>query len=206
MTVWLWIWLVSLILYWSIFCYLLTFRRWNAPALFFGVVHMLLASLLAVPPFRSSLDPNYGGLQVGLVRFEGRWAILPAAVFLAWALAAAWMAIARGRGGWMKLIAVGDMLFAANFIGLFLLEYLRGNLSGFTIQAGEHFTLSGVVVALVPILLLTLMLAASAVWAARRAHSDVTTPPLARGRKEEETKREEDSGGINGFRYVASRI
>ena len=206
MKVWLWVVLASNVVYWSIFFYLLSRRRWDAPALTFGALHMLFASLLVAAPLRSLLDPNYAGYQLGLIRFEGRWATLPATVFLAWALASAWLAVARGRGRWMKLIAVGDILFALNLGGGFLLDLLRGELASSKIQGGEYFTLTGTVAALIPLLLFALPFAASAIWAARRVHSDGTTPPLAQGRQEEGADSEKETKGVNGFRYSESRI
>ena len=206
MSVWLWVVLISNVVYWSIFFYLLTRRRWDAPALTVGLLHMLFASLIVAAPIRSLFDPNYMGYQLGLVRFEGRWAVLPATLFLAWALSSAWIAVARGRGRWMKLVAVGDILFALNLGGDFLLDLMRGNLAEAKIQGGEFFTLTGPVAALIPLLLFALPFIASAVWAARRAHTDGTTPPLAQGIKERAAKSEKDTKGSNGFRYSAGRI
>jgi hypothetical protein len=206
MSIWLWVFVISNIVYWSIFIYLLTRRRWDAPALTVGVLHMLFASLIVAAPIRSFFDPDYIGYQLGIVRFEGRWAVLPATLFLVWALSSAWIAIDCGRGRWMKLLAVGDILFALNLGGGFLLDLVRGDLAESRIQGGEFFTLSGIVAALIPLLLFALPFAASAVWAARRAHSGGTTPPLAQGSEEVEAKSERDSKDINGFRYSASSI
>jgi hypothetical protein len=140
------------------------------------------------------------------VRFEGRWATLPSTVFLSWALAAAWIAVSLGRGQWMKLIAVGDILFALNLGGGFLLDYMRGDLESSKIQGGEFFTLQGTVAALIPLLLFTLPFAASALWAARRTQSGGTTPPFAQGTQKKDTGLEEDIRDINGFRYSDNRI
>lgn len=204
MSTWLWVIVISNIVYWSIFFYLLTRRRWDAPALIVGVLHMLFASLIAAAPFRSLFDPNYIGYQLGLMRFEGLWAVLPATLFLVWALSCAWIAVAHGRGRWMKLIAVGDFLFALNLGGGFLLDLVRGDLATSKIQGGEFFTLTGAVAGLIPLLLFALPFAASAVWATRRAHSGGTMPPLIQSKEAREAKSEEDSKGISGFRYSAS--
>ncbi len=206
MTVWLWVGLVSLLVYWLIFFYLLTRRRWDAPALVVGIFHMLFGSLLVVAPIRSLIDPDYVGLQLGLTRFEGQWATLPAAVFLAWALASAWITVARGRGSWMKWIAVGDILFALNLGGGFLLDLVRRDLTESKIQAGEHFTLTGTVAALIPLLLFALPFVASAIWAARRVHSGGPTPPLAQDTRDERRSSEKDTKDSNGFRFSKSRI
>ena len=206
MSIWLWVILVSNGVYWSIFFYLLARRRWDTPALAVGILHMLFASLIVAAPIRSLFDTNYGGYQLGLIRFEGRWAVLPATLFLAWALATAWTAVARGRGRWMKFIAVGDILFALNLGGDFLLDFVRGNLTEAKIQGGEFFTLRGTIAALIPLLLFALPFAASAVWAIRRTQSGGTTPPFAQGTQENHADSEKEKKGINGFRLSESRI
>ena len=167
---------------------------------------MLFASLIVAAPIRSLFDTNYVGYQLGLIRFEGRWAVLPATLFLAWALSSAWIAVAHGRGRWMKLIAVGDILFALNLGGGFLLDFVRGDLAESKIQGGEFFTLQGTVAALIPLLLFALPFAASAVWAARRSQSSGITPPLAQGKQENRADLDEDTKGINGFQFSESRI
>ena len=131
MSIWIWVIAISLIVYWSVFFYLLTRRRWDVPALTVGVLHMLFASMFVAAPIRSFFDPGYVGFAVGLVRFEGTWATLPSALLLSWALAVAWMAVASGKGHWMKLIALGDILFVLNLGGSFLLDYTRGKPGGF---------------------------------------------------------------------------
>lgn len=176
MSIWLWVIIVSLVVYWSIFFYLLTRRHWDATALIVGILHMLFASLFVAAPIRSLFDANYVGFQVGLLRFEGRWATLPSGMFLLWALAAGWLSVSHGRGHWMKLIAIGDILFALNLGGSCLLDYARGNLAAYTIQGGEFFTLQGTVAALIPLLFFALPFVASALWAARRAQWSGTPP------------------------------
>ena len=187
MSIWIWVIAASLMAYWSIFLYLLTRRHWDAPALAVGVLHMLFASMFVAAPIRSFFDPSYTGFAVGLVRFEGRWATLPSAVFLSWALAAAWIAVSLGKGQWMKLIAVGDILFALNLSGAFLVDYVRGDLADSKIQGGEFFTLQGTAAALIPLLLFALPFVASAIWAARRTQSGGTMPPFGRGIQKEST-------------------
>lgn len=206
MNVWLWVVLISNVVYWSIFFYLLTRRRWDAPALVFAVLHMLFASLIVAAPIRSFFDPNYVGYQIGIIRFEGQWATLPATLFLAWALSSAWIAIGRGRGPWMKLIAVGDLLFALNLGGGFLIDLLRGDLTSSKIQGGEFFTLQGTVAALIPLLLFALPFLASAIWAMRRSQSGGTPPPLVQDVHENSSDSEKDTKGINGFRFSESHI
>src|SRR5258706_1997501 len=137
MTIWLWIGYFSGALYWSVFLYLLSRRRWNAGALAVGVLHMLFAMPFMVAPIRSFLDPAYPGFQFILLRFEGRAATLPSGMFLAWALAAAWISVAKGMGRWMRVVAIGDILFALLLGAGFLRDLLRGDLTGEQIQFGE---------------------------------------------------------------------
>ena len=205
MSIWLWVVLVSNVVYWSIFFYLLTRRRWNVPALASGILHMLFASALVAAPIRSFFDPNYVGFGLGLLQFEGRWATFPATLFLIWALSSAWITVSRGRGRWMKSVAVGDLLFALNLGGGFLLDLVRGDLAESKIQGGEFFLLQGTVAALIPFLFFALPFVASGIWAMRRAQSNGTTPPLAQGRQENRSDSDEDSKDINGFRYSESR-
>lgn len=206
MTVWLWVVLVSNLIYWSVFFYLLTRRRWDAPALAVGVLHMLFASLLVAAPIRSVFDPNYGGYQIGFLRFEGAWAALPATVILGWALSSAWLAVSRGRGSWMKSIAVGDFLFALNLGVGFLLDLVRGDLAETKIQGGEYFTLQGTAVALILFLLFALPFVASGIWAVRRSGSSGTTPPHPESGPESGSNSDEATKGFNGFRFSEGHI
>ena len=106
----------------------------------------------------------------------------------------------------MKLIAVGDILFALNLGGGFLLDYARGDLASSKIQGGEFFTLQGTVAALIPLLLFALPFVASALWAARRAQSGGTTPPLTQSMQAKQADSEKDTKGINGFWFSERRI
>ena len=206
MTVWLWVVLVSNLIYWSVFFYLLTRRRWDASGLAFGVLHMLFASLLVAAPIRSVFDPNYGGYQIGFLRFEGAWAALPATVILVWALSSAWLAVSRGRGRWMTSIAVGDFLFALNLGVGFVLDLVRGDLAETKIQGGEYFTLQGTAVALILFLVFVLPFLASGIWAARRSGSNGTTPPQPQDAQESGTNSDEATRGFNGFRLSERHI
>ena len=205
MTIWLWIGYFSGALYWSVFLYLLSRRRWNAGALAVAVLHMLFAMPFMVAPIRSLLDPAYPGFQFILLRFEGRAATLPSAMFLAWALAAAWISVAKGRGRWMKVVAIGDILFALLLGAGFLGDLLRGDLTGEQIQFGEHLTLSGPVWALVPVLLFGLPFVASAIWALSRSRSSVGRPPLASNNNEGRKDPEDDTKNTDSFRYSQCR-
>src|SRR5438128_11465172 len=112
MAIWFQIALVLNVIYWAVFFYLLSRRRWNVPALAVGIFHMLFAAVVSVAPIRSLLDPDYIGYALGVLHFEKRAVALPAVLILGWALAAAWVAVGMGRGRWMRLIMVGDIFLA----------------------------------------------------------------------------------------------
>jgi hypothetical protein len=105
--------------------------RWRIPYLF--------AATLSFAPFRSWFDPNYLGLGLGFLRFEGQAATLPCALMLAWALAAALLAVAKGGGRWMILVLAGDAFWALNFAGSLLLESAEKS----KVQLGETATFTG---------------------------------------------------------------
>lgn len=182
MTVWLWIALISNVIYWSIFFYLAARRRRHRGALAVGLLHLLFAAPLVVAPIRALIDASYVGYQLGFIRFEGRAAVLPASIILAWALSGAWLAVSgSSHQTWLKILAVGDLLFALNFGARFLLDWYRGELAGPQLQFGEHLTLYGPLAALIPTLLFAIPFVASAGWALARASSG-DPPPTAHTR------------------------
>jgi hypothetical protein len=183
------------ILYWAIFFYLLSRRRWSWSALMVGLFHMLFAGVCSVAPIRSLIDPNYIGFGVGVIQFAGSSAALPAALILSWALFAAWVAVGKGSGRWMTLIAVGDILLSLS-LGASILQ----DRAGWKLQFGEHLTIDGYAGAAVLLLLFTLPLVLSALWAVRRARFSGTPPPLAI--TEQKHKDSEDNGrGDHNLRY-----
>ena len=72
MAIWFQIALALNVIYWAVFFYLLSRRRWNAPALAVGIFHMLFAAVISVAPIRSLLDPDYIGYGLGVIHFEKR--------------------------------------------------------------------------------------------------------------------------------------
>jgi hypothetical protein len=197
MAIWFQIAILSNVLYWSVFLYLLATRRARLTkgALGVGVLHMLFAALLSVAPARSWLDPNYGELGLGFLRFAGRAATPPATLLLAWSLASAWRAAAGARGRRLTLVLVGDLFSAINFGGATLLE---GRADNWKIQLGEKLTLTGLPGAFLMLALFTLPFAASAIWAARRA-GDPPAPHGGAARDEREQPRDRENPG--GLRY-----
>jgi hypothetical protein len=162
------------ILYWAVFFSLLSRRRWSWSALAVGIFHMLFAGVCSVAPIRSLIDPDYIGFGVGVMQFAGSSAALPAALILSWALFAAWIAVGKGSGRLMTLIAVGDILLALS-LGASILQ----DSAGWKLQFGEHLTIDGYAGATVLLLMFTLPLVLSALWAVRRARFRGTPPPLS---------------------------
>jgi hypothetical protein len=200
---WFWMALALNAVVWSIFFYQLSRRRWNVAALIVGILHMLFSLVPSVAPFRSFLDPNYPGLGLGFLRFEGMMATLPATLIFAWALAAAWLAISKGRGRWMTLVVVGDIFLALNFGGSTLLE---GRSDNWRIELGEGRSITGLAGASVLLLIFTLPFVASAIWAARRSRSNGTSLPLNPDLQEKRDRTEDQTKDINSFRFSESLV
>lgn len=203
MKLWFQIAIVLNVLYWTVFFYLLSRRRWNVPALAVGIFHMLFAMVVSVAPIRSLLDPDYIGYGLGVIHFEKRAVALPAALILGWALASAWVAVGKGRGRLMRLLMVGDLVIALS-MGI---SILLDDSQNWKFQLGEHFTATGIAGLLILLGFFTLPFIASAIWAASRTRTDGTTPPpLASDTHEERRGPEKDGKDTNGFRYSESSV
>jgi hypothetical protein len=202
MAIWFWLALASNLFVWSIFFYLLSRRRWNVAALSVGTLHMLFAVVLSVAPFRSFLDPNYPGLGLGFLRFEGIAVTLSATLIFAWAVAAGWLAVSKRRGRWMTLILVGDIFLALNFGGSTLLE---GSSDNWRIDFGEGRSITGLAGAFVLLLFFTFPFVASAIWAASRSRSNRNAPPLTSDLQRRPDEAEDEPKDMNGFRFSEGR-
>ena len=168
MPAWLWMAVVTIVASWLAFLYALRRRRWNFVSLIVGVFHMLFAATLSFAPFRSWFDPNYLGLSLGFLRFEGRRATIPCALMLAWSLAAALVAVAKGRGRWMILVLAGDVFWALNFGGSLLLGEGVGKSK---VQLGETATFTGASAILILFCFYVLPFVLSAIWSARHVRN-----------------------------------
>jgi len=100
-------------LYWALFLRWKALYRPASNALLVGVLHVFCAGLVEYP-LRPLLEPRYRGWGIGFLQFEGREAVLPTLLILAWALASAFLAVAVGRGRWMLWIGIGDILWVVN--------------------------------------------------------------------------------------------
>jgi hypothetical protein len=203
MAIWFLLALASSVVVWSIFFYLLSRRRWNVAALIVGILHMLFSLVLSVAPFRSFLDPNYPGLGLGFLRFEGMAATLPATLIFGWAVAAAWLAVSKGRGRWMTLIVVGDIFLALNFGGSTLLE---GSSDNWRIDFGEGRSITGLASAFILLLFFTFPFVASAIWAASRSRSNRPPHLLSSDLQEKRNDTEDHTKDINSFRFSEGRV
>ena len=171
MSIWTWTFLVSNTVYWAIFFYLLSRRRWDSAALIVGILHMLLAAALSVAPFRSFVEPEHVEYhQIGLIHLEGRWVTLATGLLLVWVLVAAYVTVAKARGRWMAVVAVFDLLWAVNLGGAIVLLPLGGRGAYQAIQLGENQPplITGVAAQLILFLFFVVPYMVSAVWAMRR--------------------------------------
>lgn len=164
MTPWLWMALVTNLVYGAVFVYLVRRHRPGKTAVTLGAMHMLLAGVLSVAPIRSFIDPDYPGFGVGLLHFEKRAATLPASLLFLWALGSALILASGSRGRKLWVVAAGDTLFALNMLG----DLARSG-GGGNIQFGEHFTISGAVALAIMGVLFVGGPALSAWWSGRRA-------------------------------------
>ena len=163
MNIWGLVFVVSVVVYWGVFVVL---SRRGSPAkthLLLGIVHMLIATIFVVAPFRSFFDANYLGFGFGLLRFEGRAATLPSLLVLAWALASAWLIVGRGIGRAMWWVAGFDLFVALNSAAGTLLVH-----SDNQIQFGNALTIGGIWAVLIMLAFLTVAPLVSSAWAIRR--------------------------------------
>ena len=166
MNAWGWIFLASSVVYWAIFLKVAWSGSGRPVPILVGVVHMLFAMGLSVAPARSFFDPHYHGFGLGLLRFEGQAATLPASIILGWALASAWIAVSRAPGRWLLVVAVFDLLFALNSAGAMLTPG-----SDHRIQLGDALTIGGLWGATIMLLLLAAAPLLSSGWAWRHQKS-----------------------------------
>ena len=198
MAIWFQIALVLNVIYWAVFLYLLSRRRWDIPALAVGILHMLFAAVVSVAPIRSLLDPDYPGYGLGVIHLEKRAVALPAAIILGWALTAAWVAVGKGRGRWMRLIMIGDFFLALSLAISIVLD----DSQNWKFQLGENFTAEGLTGLIILLGFFTLPFLASAIWAASRTRTGRTKPPLASNIQDRCAEKED--GNTNGFRLQAT--
>src|SRR4029079_3871103 len=203
MATWFWLALASNIVVWSIFFVLLARGRWNWAALTVGLLHMLFAMVVSVAPFRSFLDPNYPGLGLGFLRFEKMAVTLPATLICCCAIAAAWVAVSKGRGRWLLLLIIGDIFLALNFGGSTLLE---GRVDNWRIDFGEGKAITGLASAFILLFIFPFPFVASAIWAASRSRSNGGARPLTSSPPQKRKRPDEGRKDINSFRFSEGQV
>jgi hypothetical protein len=154
-------------LYLIVFGILLHRRGWSAAAFLAGIFHLMFATINSAAPFRALLDGMYMGWGLGLLRFNGRSAVVPSAIVLVWALMSVWVCGWRPQGRWPRVMLWGDVFWAVNFLALMGMMFASGQLGSAKFQLGEYFEISGPWVALVLFLLLPMNFGLSALWAWR---------------------------------------
>ena len=189
------------LIYWAIFFFLLSRRRWTIAALMAGIFHMLFAAIVSAAPIRATLDPHYMNFALGFIQLKGQAAAIPAALVLCWALSAAWIAVGKGKGRWMTAIAAGDILLALNMAGSLLLAPA----GDWTFQLGEYFTVTGVAGLGILLFFFTGPFVASAIWAIKRTGSGGTTRPFAQKTEGKAGLAADETKKVNGLRYIESR-
>jgi hypothetical protein len=158
MTVWLAGGLVLSALFWLGFVHLRRRFQASPSQAWAAAVQVAPAGLLSVAPWRSLLDPDYIGYGLGVLRFPGRSASLPATLILSSLLVSAWILL-RFRGGRPYVVpALVNLLFAANLgLGILGEEAPR-------FQLGEHLTLTGAPALALVLVLLVLPFLLVAGW------------------------------------------
>ena len=184
------------VIYWLIFFVLLSRRRWTIAGLLVGIFHMLFAAVVSVAPIRSTLDPHYTNFGVGLIQFQGKAAILPAALLLGWALSAAFIAVSKRQRTWMLTIAAGDIFLALNMGASLVLDEARD----WTFQLGEYVTISGVAGLSILLFFFTGPFVASAIWAIARSGSGPT--PSAQRPEGETNLPDQGNRRPEDFRFI----
>ena len=165
---WLWVALLSFLVYGSIIVYCLRRKRWTRGGLGVALVNLLIVFMNSVAPIRGWVDPNYLGFSVGFIRVApGAGVTLVSGAFFVGALACACIALLDKMGKPMLFVALFDGLFALN-MGSALLVGLVRSPEQIRIQLGEYLTIPPLPATLVSLGLFVLPLVASALWAARR--------------------------------------
>jgi hypothetical protein len=154
---------------WGLFGYLVLCRRWTKASLAVAILHLLLITPMSIAPLRALTEPETFNLGLAWLQVPGAWAAIPALIIWTWGLAAAVIALTRPYGGVLRLIVAGDLTLAANFGTFFTFMMLQDAIRSLRMQAGEFLTLSGVVPAILLMVLLVVPFTFSAWWALRQA-------------------------------------
>lgn len=185
---------------WGVFAYFVSRGRWTKASLAVGLLHMLLITPLGIAPLRAVFEPNTFGYGFGWIQVTGAIAAVPALTIWTWGLTAALSAVRNGAGRAMALIGVGDLAMAANFGTFFTVMALRGEFGNAKIQAGEYFTLTGLAVPVLVVLVFAVPFTFSAFWALCHIRSSGPTKPAessasSRSRRRNDGENSSPDGG-----------
>jgi hypothetical protein len=151
-------------------------------ALAAGLLHMLFIAPMSIAPLRAILEPETFHIGLAWLQVSGWAAAIPATVIWIWGLTAALVAVSTPQGRALRIIAVGDLIVAANFGTYFTVQVMRDALRAFTAQAGGFAPLSGMAVGIVVMTFFVVPFTLSAFWALR---GTVPTPPALGGDRED---------------------
>lgn len=168
---WLWVGAGVMAICFAIFAYCLSRGRWSRSGVLVGLANLFVAALHSVAPIRGWADPQYAGFSNGFFRAEqGPLVTLVAGSILVAALASSCVAVLNRVGRPMLVIAITDGVLALNFAAV-LVAGLVTDPSQMRIRLGEYLTIPALPTVLLLLVLFTLPLGASAVWAGRRVSS-----------------------------------
>lgn len=165
---WLYPGFAAFVVYFSIFGFFVSKRRWTRAGLGVGLANMILVSMNIVAPIRGVLDPDYLGYHIGLIHVDpGVWVTITAGSIVVLALSSACFAALNLRGRAMAFVAVVDSAFLI-LIGFPVMYEGLANSADFKIQLGEYLFIPGMIAVLISAMLLVVPIAASVVWSAKR--------------------------------------
>ena len=195
--------LLSNVLYWSVFVWVVRRRLWSRTGLAVGLFHMLLATPLVLGPLRAAtFDPRFN-YQIGFIHAQGAVAFVPSVTVLMWALASAWISVANARGRWMLFPAVGDLLMALNLVAFILSQ--RAEQVRIKIQGGDFVTITGaLLVTGIIVMCIAMPLVATSVWAFRRSGRNPASGSLPPALIQEDRGRDSGASPTNPHSFSYS--
>lgn len=145
-------------------------RQWTITALVVGVLHLPIAFINAVAPFRGLLDPAYPGYVQGLVHADrGVEVALFALTMLLGAVACACIAVLNRPGPRNYFIVGFDALLLLTLAPESFGDLATQGVNGFHVGFGEYLQFSGLPAFLFEAGLLLAPPTIGCVWALRRA-------------------------------------
>ena len=145
-------------------------RQWDWTGLYVAVGCLAMTLLHMVAPFRGTLDPDYPGYSLGLLRLQGGIAVgIVAGAFYLLSFAAMTSAI-RNRSGHAVLPVAALSTLVLVTIGGYLLFGLFGFVPPFRLELGQYLQLPPLPATMLAAFVILLPFAAGLRWSSRRAH------------------------------------